>query len=242
MKSGPNDSWGNGGCLSDLNSSCSFQTERDLTWIFHCQSQKNQARFLVPFHQSIKAWNQISDKRDMKSGPNDSWGNGGCFSCVEFKLFISNWKRVDLYFSMPKPKKSSSFFSSLPSKHQSMKPNLRQKGSWNQVPMITASLRKWWVFLMRWIQVVHFKLKESWPLFSNAKAKNNQSSFFSSSSTKASKHETKSQTKGTWNQVPMTAEEMVGVSLTWIQVVHFKLKESWPLFSTAKAKKIKLVF
>ena len=32
-------------------------------------------------------------------------------------------------------------------------------------------------------------------------------------------------------------EELVGILWIWIQVVYFKLKEIWPLFSIAKAKK-----
>ena len=44
-----------------------------------------------PFLFWIKAfeWNLI--QKALKLGPNDNWG-------IEFKLFISNWKRFDLCF------------------------------------------------------------------------------------------------------------------------------------------------
>ena len=33
-------------------------------------------------------------QKAMKLGPNDNWGNGR-YLWIEFKLFISNWKRFD---------------------------------------------------------------------------------------------------------------------------------------------------
>ena len=49
---------------------------------------------------------------------------------IEFKLFISNWKRFDLYFPLLKPKNQARFllpFRQSKWKHESMKANLSQK-------------------------------------------------------------------------------------------------------------------
>ena len=52
-------------------------------------------------------------------------------SWTEFKLSISNWKRFDLYLPLLKPKKPSSFFTSLP-------PNLWMK-AWNLSANLTLN-------------------------------------------------------------------------------------------------------
>ena len=94
------------------------------------------------------------------------WGTG---------RYLMNWIQVVYFilkeiwplFSPPKAKKPSSFFTSLPPKHESMKANLTQKA------MKLGPIDNWGTgrYLMNWIQVVYFKLKEIWPLFSTAKAK-----------------------------------------------------------------------
>ena len=109
--------------------------------------------------------------------------------------------------------------------------------SWSYLPMI---ILHWGTgrYLMNWIQVVYFKLKEIWPLFSPAEAKK-PSSFFYFPSAKAWKYETKSQSKGheVRSQWKLLHWWTVRYLMNWIQVVYFKLKEIWPLFSPAKAKK-----
>ena len=74
--------------ISELNSSCSFQTETDLTLL---KPKKSSSLFtsLPPKYESMKP--NLSQKA-MKIGPNDN-----CFteellgiSWIEFKLFISN--------------------------------------------------------------------------------------------------------------------------------------------------------
>ena len=82
-------------------------------------------------------------------------------------------------------------------------------------------------YLMNWIQVVYFKLKEIWLLFSNAKAK--KLSLFLLLLMKVWK---KSQPKGHGVQWGTVWHLM-----NWIQVVYFKLKEIWMLFSNAKSTK-----
>ena len=137
--------------------------------------------------------------------------------------YLMNWIQVVYFilkeiwplFSPAKAKKLSSFFTSLPPKHESMKPNLSQKVT--KVNYFTEG-----------IQVVYFKLKEIWLLFSNAKAKK-PSSFFTSLDESM---------KANFSQKAMKLGPNDNTSLrNWIQVVHFKLKEIWPLFSPAKAKK-----
>ena len=111
-------------------------------------------------------------------------------SWIEFKLFISNWKRFDCYFPMLKPKKMGPFFW--------MKSNLSQNLALKLGPNDNTSLRNLNLNLMNWIQVVYFKLKDIWPLFSPAKAKK-LSSFFTPlppKQIKIWKYETKSKSKG----------------------------------------------
>ena len=95
-------------------------------------------------------------------------------------------------------------------------------------------------YLMNWIQVVFFKLKEIWPLFSNAKAKKLSSFFYFSwwkyeSKSQSKSHEVRSQ----WYLLHWGTGRYL---MNWIQVVFFKLKEIWMLFSNAKAKKNGLFF
>ena len=61
------------------------------------KAKKKEPVFYFP---SAKAWKYESKsqlKKAMKLGPNDNWGTGR-YLWIEFKLFISNWKRFDLYF------------------------------------------------------------------------------------------------------------------------------------------------
>ena len=67
--------------------------------------------------------NEILWVNEMKLASNDNWG-------IEFKFFISNWKRFDLYFPPAKAKKPRSFllpFYQSKWKYESIKPNLSQK-------------------------------------------------------------------------------------------------------------------
>ena len=82
---------------------------------------------------------------------------------TEFKLFISNWKRFDPYFSPLKTKKGLNFYfpSAKTWKYESKSQSKGHEVHWGTVR-----------YLMNCIQVVYFKLKEIWLLFSNAKAKN----------------------------------------------------------------------
>ena len=83
---------------------------------------------------------------------------------------------------------------------------------------------------MNWIKVVYFILKEIWPLFSISKAK--KMGLFL--------NKIKSQPKfglEVSSQWKLLHWGTVRYLMNWIQVVYFKLKEIWPLFSTAKDKK-----
>ena len=77
---------------------------------------------------------------------------------------------------------------------------------------------------MNWIQVVYFKLKEIWPLFSTAKDKKRALFYFPS--TKANEN------MKVWNQICQEVtkvnyftEELI---VNWILVVYFKLTETFP--------------
>ena len=103
--------WGTVRYLMNWIPGCLIQTERDLTSIFHWYRKKPSSVFtsLPPKHESMKA--NLSQKA-MKLGPNDN-----CFTeelvgiiLTEFRLFISFWKRFDLYFPFLKPKKRALFF------------------------------------------------------------------------------------------------------------------------------------
>ena len=139
--------------LINLYSSCLFHSERDLTTIFHCWRQKKRARYLVPFRQS--KWKHKSMKANLsqkalKLGPNDN-----CFTeelvgilWTEFKLFISNWSKFDLYFPLLKPKKGLFFLSE--SKSQSkFGPEVRSQwkllhwGTGNLLPSQQPSNNAW---------------------------------------------------------------------------------------------------
>ena len=89
-----------------------------------------------------------------------------------------NWYLVSYFHILAEPSakdKKRLVFYFLSPKHESMKSNLSQKA------MKLGLNDNWGTFryLMNWIQVVYFKLKEIWPLFSTAKAKK-LSSFFTS--------------------------------------------------------------
>ena len=89
---------------------------------------------------------------------------------TEFKLFISFWKRFDLYFPLLKPKNRARF----------LLPFRQNMNVWKQISVKGHEVHWGTVwYLMNWIKVVYFKLKEIWMLFSNAKAKK-PSSFFTS--------------------------------------------------------------
>ena len=92
-------------------------------------------------------------------------------SWIEFKFFTSSWKRFDLYFPLLKPKKGFFFF--LNEIKSQSKFGLEVSFQWKLLHWGTVR------YLMNGIQVVYFKLKEIWPLFSPAKAKK-PSSFFTS--------------------------------------------------------------
>ena len=82
-------------------------------------------------------------------------------SWVDFKLFISNWKRFDLYFSMLKPKKRARFF-------------FLNESFWMKYQSKGLEVKPWsfqWQ-LRNWMNDVCFKLIEIWPLFSLLKPKN----------------------------------------------------------------------
>ena len=88
---------------------------------FPLLKQKNWAQFF---------WNESFWMKSQSKGLEVSikwqllhWG-------IEFKLFISNWKRFDLYFPLLKPKNQARFllpFRQSKWKHESMKANLSQK-------------------------------------------------------------------------------------------------------------------
>ena len=110
-------------------------------------------------HESMKP--NLTQKA-MKLGPNDNWGTGRYF-WIEFKLFISNWKRFD-----PAKAKKTELVFYFPSakawKYECMKPNLSPKARKFTEELVDIS----WVEFKLFI----FQLKEIWPLFSPAKAKN----------------------------------------------------------------------
>ena len=109
---------------------------------------------------------------------------------IEFKLFISNWKRFHPYFPLLITKKPAGFllpFRQCKCKYESMKPNLSQKVT--KVNYFTKELNSSCLFQIE---------KEIWPLFSTAKDKK-MGSFFTSlppKQMKIWKYETKSQSKG----------------------------------------------
>ena len=142
----------------ELNSRSLFQTERDLTSIFPCQSQ-NTELFFTSLDESMKP--NLSQKA-MKLSPNDNRGTVRN-SWIEFKKFISNWKRFDLYFPLPKPKYWARFYFSW-WKYQTKSQPKAMKLSPNDN---RGTVRNSW----NWIQEVYFKLKEIWPLFSLPKPK-----------------------------------------------------------------------
>ena len=57
----------------------------------------------------------LSQNLALKLGPNENYCTEELvgISWIEFKLLISFWKRFDLYLPLLKPKKPSSFFTSL---------------------------------------------------------------------------------------------------------------------------------
>ena len=143
---------------------------------------------------------------------------------TEFKLFSSNWSRFDLHFPLLKTKKTGSFFFFF---FFWMKANLSQKA------LKLASDNNYFTeeLIVNWIRVVYFKLKGIWPLFSPAKAKKIGSFFL---------NESKSQSKfglEVWSQWKLLHWGTGRYLMNWIQVVYFKLKEIWLLFSNAKSKK-----
>ena len=122
---------------------------------------KNRAHFFTSLDESMKANLSQKAMKFTEELVGISW--------IEFKLFISNWKRFDLYFPLLKPKKQRSFFfflnESFCMKYQSKRP-----------PNDNCFTGR---YLMSWIQIVYFQLKEIWPLFSPAKAKKPRSFFTS---------------------------------------------------------------
>ena len=113
--------WGTGRYLMNWIQVVSFKL-KEIWQLFSIAKAKKLSSFftsLLPKHESMKA--NLSQKA-MKLGLNDNWGTGR-YLLIEFKLFISNWKRFDLYFPLLKPKNRAHFL--LPFR-QSMK-------VWNQI-------------------------------------------------------------------------------------------------------------
>ena len=134
---------------------------------------------------------------------------------------------------MVKPKNRAKFFTS---PDESMKPNLSQKPIKFTEELVGIS---WY-----WIQVVYFKLKEIWPAIFHCWSKKKRARFFfffffewkllnANLSQKALKLASNDNLLhwGTGRYL-----------MNWIQVVYFKLKEIWPLFSNAKAQKTSSFF
>ena len=178
----------------------------------------------------------LSPNLALKLAPNKNYFTEELIDILwtEFKLFISNWKKFDLYFPLLKAKKALVFYfpSAKPlneSKSQS-KFGLEVSSQWKLLHWGTGR------YLMNWIQVVYFKLKEIWPLLSIAKGKK-MHSFFSPSTKPL--NESKSQSKF---GLEVSSQWKL---LHWkvsLPVVYFKLKEIWPLFAPLKPKKNELVF
>ena len=85
---------------------------------------------------------------------------------------------------------------------------------------------------MNWIQVVYFKLKEIWPLLSNAQAKKPSSFLLPFCQIFEWKHESMKP------NLSQKVTQSTTLLRNWVQVVYFKLKEIRPLFSTAKDKRM----
>ena len=177
--------WGTGRYLMNWIQVVSFKL-KDISLLFSIAKAKKLSSFftsLSPKHESMKA---NLNQKAMKLGPNDNWGTGR-YLLIEFKLFFFKLKEIWL-FSNAKATKTGLFFL------VSMKVNLSQKA------MKLGPNDNWGTgrYLMNWIQVVYFKLKEIWPQLSPAKAKK-PGSFFTSlplKQMKIWKYETKSQSKG----------------------------------------------
>ena len=171
-------------------------------WPLFCPANaKKQSSILLPFRQS--KWKYESMKPNLSQKAMKLTEELFVISWIEFKLFISNWKWFDCYFPLLKPKKWACFLNEIKS---------QSKFGLEVGPNDNTSLRNLNLNLMNWIQVVYFKLKELWPLFSPAKAKK-PSLFFTSlppKQMKIWKYETKSQSKGL----------EVSLSYTYIYIGH----------------------
>ena len=83
--------WGTGRYLMNWIQVVSFKL-KEIWLLFSIAKAKKLSSFftsLWPKHESMKA-NLI--QKAMKLGPKDNWGTGR-YLWIEFKLFISNWKR-----------------------------------------------------------------------------------------------------------------------------------------------------
>ena len=153
------------------------------------------------------------------------WGTG---------RYLMNWIQVvciklkqiwPLVFSISKVKEKELFFNE--SKFQS-KFGLEVSSQWKLLHWGTSR------YLINGIQVVYFKLKEIWPLFSIAKAKKTGLFFFFFLNKSKSQSKFGLEVSSQWKLHHWGTGRYL---MNWIQVVYFKLKEIWPLFAPAKAKK-----
>ena len=108
----------------------------------------------------------LSQNLALKLAPNDNYFTEKLLGILwtEFKLFISNWKRFDPYFPLLRTKKNRLDFYFLSAK--TWKHNSQSQSKGHEVHWRTVR------YLMNWIQVVYFKLKETCPYFPLLKTKN----------------------------------------------------------------------